>query len=195
MTFLKKNSQKWLTLALSAIAVLGMGVFTPFAGAATPSSRARVTEDTLENRVRHELVMLPWYGVFDNLDFIVNGGEVTLEGQVVKPITKDGAEAVVKKIPGVTRVVNDIKVLPLSPFDNQTRRAVYRAIFSDESLNRYSMGADPSIHIIVDNGHVTLTGFVDREADRNLAFLRANSVPGVFSVTNDLRTEQSRTPR
>jgi len=133
--------------------------------------------------------------VFDNLNFIVNGGEVTLEGQVVKPITKDGAEAVVKKIPGVTRVVNDIKVLPLSPFDNQTRRAVYRAIFSDESLNRYSMGSDPSIHIIVDNGHVTLTGFVDREADRNLAFLRANSVPGVFSVTNDLRTEQSRTPR
>jgi len=120
---------------------------------------------------------------------------VTLEGQVVKPITKDGAEAVVKKIPGVTRVVNDIKVLPLSPFDNQTRRAVYRAIFSDESLNRYSMGSDPSIHIIVDNGHVTLTGFVDREADRNLAFLRANSVAGVFSVTNDLRTEQSRTPR
>jgi hyperosmotically inducible protein len=139
--------------------------------------------------------MLPWYGVFDNLNFTVNGGEVTLEGQVVKPITKDGAEAVVKKIPGVTRVVNDIKVLPLSPFDNQTRRAVYRAIFSDESLNRYSMGSDPSIHIIVDNGHVTLTGFVDREADRNLAFLRANSVPGVFSVTNDLRTEQSRTPR
>jgi len=92
-------------------------------------------------------------------------------------------------------VVNNIEVLPPSPIDSEIRRAEYRAIFSDETLNRYSMGSVPSIHIIVDNGHVTLTGIVDREADRNLANLRANSVTGVFSVTNDLRTEQSATPR
>jgi hyperosmotically inducible protein len=195
MTFLNKTSKVWLTLAASVLAVFAIGTMSTYAGTAAAATRSQETNNTLENQVRHELVMLPWYGVFDNLEFTVNGGEVTLEGQVVRPIIKDDAEAVVKKLADVTRVVNNIEVLPPSPIDSEIRRAEYRAIFSDETLNRYSMGSVPSIHIIVDNGHVTLTGIVDREADRNLANLRANSVTGVFSVTNDLRTEQSATPR
>ncbi len=195
MTFQKKTSRVWLTLIVSALAVIAVGFMSTYAGTAAAATRSQESNNTLVNQVRHELVMLPWYGVFDNLEFTVNGGEVTLQGQVVRPIIKDDAEAVVKKLAGVTRVVNNIEVLPPSPMDSEIRRAEYRAIFSDETLNRYSMGSVPSIHIIVDNGHVTLTGIVDREADRNLAYLRANSVPGVFSVTNDLRTEQSATPR
>jgi len=112
---------------------------------------------------------------------------VTLSGQVTWPVVKSDAEHAVKKIPGVTQVVDNIKVLPLSPLDNQIRRAEYRAIFGFGSLYRYAMGAVPSIHIIVDNGHVTLVGVVDNEADKNMANIRANGVPGVFSVTNDLR--------
>jgi hyperosmotically inducible protein len=96
----------------------------------------------------------------------------------------------VKHLPGVTDVVNNIKVLPLSPFDNRIRAAEYRAIFGFSNLYRYAMGANPSVHIIVDNGHVTLKGVVANEADRNLAYIRANSVPGVFSVTNDLLIEE-----
>jgi BON domain-containing protein len=195
MTFQKKTSKVWLTLVAPALAVFAVGSISTFAETAAAATRSQESNNTLVNQVRHELVMLPWYGVFDNLEFTVNGGEVTLEGQVVRPIIKDDAEAVVKKLAGVTRVVNNIEVLPPSPMDSEIRRAEYRAIFSDETLNRYSMGSVPSIHIIVDNGHVTLTGIVDREADRSLANLRANSVPGVFSVTNDLRTEQSSTPR
>lgn len=195
MTFQKKTSRAWLTLIVSALAVIAVGFMSTYAGTAAAATRSQESNNTLVNQVRHELVMLPWYGVFDNLEFTVNGGEVTLQGQVVRPTIKDDAEAVVKKLAGVTRVVNNIEVLPPSPMDSEIRRAEYRAVFSDETLNRYSMGSVPSIHIIVDNGHVTLTGIVDRDADRNLANLRANSVPGVFSVTNDLRTEQSATPR
>ncbi|HLX00467.1 MAG TPA: BON domain-containing protein [Candidatus Acidoferrales bacterium] len=195
MTFQKKTSKVWLTLVASALTVFAVGSMSTYAGTAAAATRSQESNNTLVNQVRHELTMLPWYGVFDNLEFTVNGSEVTLQGQVVRPTIKDDAEAVVKKLAGVTRVVNNIEVLPPSPMDNEIRRAEYHAIFSDETLNRYSMGSVPSIHIIVDNGHVTLTGIVDREADRNLANLRANSVPGVFSVTNDLRTEQGSTPR
>jgi hyperosmotically inducible protein len=144
-------------------------------------------EAWLNKQVHHELAMLPYYGVFDNLTYHVDGTQVTLGGQVVNPVTKSGAEDSVKRLEGVTRVVNDITVLPLSPFDNQIRRAEYRAIFRDAVLSRYSMGANPSIHIIVNNGHVTLEGVVDNASDRNVATLRANSVPNVFSVKNNLR--------
>jgi hyperosmotically inducible protein len=113
--------------------------------------------------------------------------EVMLTGQVVRPITKSDAEASVKKLEGVTRVVNNITVLPLSGFDDQIRRAEFRAIFSDASLGRYAMGAVPSIHIIVDHGHVLLDGVVSNKMDYDIANIRASSVPGVFSVTNNLR--------
>ena len=144
----------------------------------------------LRDAVRHELVLLPYYSVFDNLEYKVDNGTVTLYGDVTRPVLKSDAANVVKHLPGVTSVVNNIKVLPLSPFDNRIRAAEYRSIFGFSSLYRYAMGANPSIHIIVDNGHVTLKGVVANEADRNLAYIRANSVPGVFSVTNDLLIEE-----
>jgi len=149
--------------------------------------RSDAPKGDLSDQVRHELVMLPYYSIFDDLAYSVNNGIVTLEGDVTRPILKDEAGNVVKKLPGVTAVVNNIKVLPLSPFDNQIRVATYRAIFGRSStLYRYAMGADPSIHIIVNNGHVTLKGVVSNQGDKNLAYIRANGVPGVFSVTNDL---------
>src|SRR5271157_1556233 len=136
----------------------------------------------LNDQVRHQLVMLPYFSVFDNLAYRVDGNTVTLYGEVVRPVLKDDAERAVKHIEGVTQVVNDIKVLPLSPFDNQIRRAEYRAIFNSAGLYRYGMGVIPSIHIIVDNGHVTLIGVVSNQGDKNLAGIRANGVSGVFSV-------------
>lgn len=144
----------------------------------------------LADKVRHQLVMLPYFSVFDNLAYRVDGNTVTLYGEVVRPVLKSDAERAVKRVEGVAQVVNDIKVLPLSPFDNQIRRAEYRAIFSYAGLYRYGMGTIPSIHIIVDNGHVTLIGVVSNEGDKNLAGIRANGVPGVFSVTNDLQVEK-----
>ena len=144
-------------------------------------------EADLGKKVRHELVMLPYFSVFDNLGYKVEGNTVTLYGEVTRPVLKSDAGRAVKHIEGVQNVVNNIEVLPLSPFDNQIRRAEYRAIFSFGSLYRYALGANPSIHIVVNNGHVTLEGVVDNEADKNLAYIRANGVPGVFSVTNDLR--------
>jgi len=151
---------------------------------------ARAPQGDLGEAVRHELVMLPYYSVFDDLSYQVDGSTVILTGDVVWPVLKSDAEHAVKRIPGVTNVVDNIRVLPLSPFDNQTRRAVYRAVFGYAGLYRYAMGAIPSIHIIVDNGHVSLRGVVDNDGDKNLAYIRANQVPGVFSVTNELRVAE-----
>jgi len=149
-------------------------------------------ETRIAQQVRHHLVMLPYYGVFDDLAFKVAGGAVTLMGEVTRPTLKSDAENVVKHIEGVTQVVNEIKVLPLSPMDGQIRRAVYRAIYGDPTLStRYGFQAVSSIHIIVENGHVTLEGVVANEMDKNLCNLRANAVPNVFSVTNELRVEGS----
>ena len=146
----------------------------------------RKYREKLAKEVRHQLVMLPWYSVFDNLAYKVEGDRVILSGQVIRPTLKSDAEAAVKSIEGVASVVNNIEVLPLSPMDDQIRRAEYRTIYGDPGLSRYSVQAVPSIHIIVKNGHVTLEGVVDTEADKNLAYLRASAVPNVFSVTNSL---------
>jgi hyperosmotically inducible protein len=149
-----------------------------------------VDETRLAREVRSRLVNLPYYGIFDDLAFRVDGSTVTLLGAVTRPTLKSDAEHEVKRVEGVTRVVNQIEVLPLSPMDDQIRMAEYRAIYGDPALStRYGYRALPSIHIIVKNGHVTLTGVVANEADKNLINIRANSVPGVFSVTNDLRVE------
>jgi len=142
--------------------------------------------EKLAKEVRHHLVMLPWYSVFDNLAYKVEGDNVILYGQVTRPTLKSDAQAAVKSIEGVASVVNNIEVLPLSPMDDQIRRAVYRAIYGDSGLSRYSIQALPSIHIIVKNGHVTLVGVVDSEADKNLAYIRAGALPNIFSVTNNL---------
>lgn len=147
-------------------------------------------ESKLVQEVRHKLLGLPYYGVFDDLGFTVNGGTVTLVGQVVMPVLKDDAAATVKEIEGVTNVVNNIEVLPLSPMDSRIRRAVYRAIYGDPVLStRYGYQAVPSIHIIVKNGNVRLEGVVANEMDRTICNVRANAVPGVFHVENDLRVE------
>jgi hyperosmotically inducible protein len=139
---------------------------------------------------RHRLLMLPYYGVFDDLGFQVNGGTVTLTGEVTRPTLKSDAEGAVKDVPGVTKVINNIQVLPLSPADDRARIAVYRAIYGDSALSaRYAYRAAPSIHIIVKNGHVRLEGVVANTMDRQIAEMRAKGVSGIFSVDNELRVE------
>jgi hyperosmotically inducible periplasmic protein len=149
-----------------------------------------VGNNRIAREVRHELVMLPYYGVFDDLAFRVDGTTVTLLGAVTRPTLKSEAENVTKQIEGVTQVKNEITVLPLSPMDDTIRRAAYRAIFGDPALSiRYGYRALPSIHIIVDNGRITLEGMVANLSDKDLVQLRANSVENVFSVVNELQIE------
>jgi hyperosmotically inducible protein len=155
-----------------------------------PWTRGPAGESDLVKEIRHNLLMLPYYGVFDDLGFQVNGGTVTLLGEVTRPTLKDDAGRVVKKIPGVSSVVNNIEVLPLSPNDDQIRFATYRAIYGDPALStRYAYSATPAIHIMVKNGNVRLEGVVANEMDKTLAGTRANTVSGVFSVMNDLKVE------
>jgi hyperosmotically inducible protein len=149
-------------------------------------------QDRVTREVRHELVMLPYYGVFDNLVYRVDGSTVRLYGQVTRPTLKNDAENVVKGIEGVTRVDNQIEVLPLSSMDDGIRIATYRTIFGKPGLDRYAMQAVPPIHIIVSNGKVTLEGLVANESDKSQAGIYANTVSGVFSVTNNLRVENER---
>src|SRR6195256_6787156 len=147
--------------------------------------------DRLAKEVRHELVMLPYYGVFDNLAFKVDpDGTVTLLGQVTRPTLKSDAENVVKRIEGVEKVVNNIEVLPTSINDDRIRRDVYRAIYGNDVLSSYQLRAVPPIHIIVKNGHVALEGVVARAMDKQIAGMQANQVPGVFSVANNLQVEE-----
>ena len=152
----------------------------------TAQAQEPKAQQNLIKEVRHQLVLLPYYSVFDNLSFRVEGSKVILMGQVVRPTLKSDAGAAVKSVEGVSSVQNDIEVLPNSPMDDQLRRAVYRAVYSEPALSRYALSAVPSIHIIVKNGNVTLEGVADNETDKNLAGLRANGVPNVFSVTNNL---------
>jgi hyperosmotically inducible periplasmic protein len=155
--------------------------------------RGNPDENRIAHQVRHELVMLPYYGIFDDLAFRVDGSTVTLLGAVTRPVLKSDAENVVKRVEGVTNVVNKIEVLPPSPMDDQIRRAEFRAIYGDPSIGtRYGYQALPSIHIIVKNGHVTLEGVVANDFDKTLINTRANGVPNVFSVTNNLQVESSR---
>jgi hyperosmotically inducible protein len=146
--------------------------------------------DRLIKEVRHELVMLPYYGIFDDLAYRVDGNKVTLFGAVTRPTLKSDAEKAVKRVEGVTQVDNQIEVLPLSPNDDRIRRDVYRAVFSKAGMEKYQLGAVPPIHIIVKNGNVTLVGPVNNEGDKNLAGIAANGVSGVFGVKNDLRVEK-----
>jgi hyperosmotically inducible periplasmic protein len=141
----------------------------------------------LAKEVRHELVMLPYLDVFDNLSYSVDGGVVTLAGQVTRPTLKSDAENLVKRIDGVERVDNRIEVLPLSTHDDRLRLSLYRAIYGYPSMNRYALPVLKPIRIIVKNGDVTLEGVVDNQGDKSIANIRANGVHGVFSVTHNLR--------
>jgi hyperosmotically inducible protein len=179
-------------VARSAVVALALTAFCGIAVAQEshqdPYMRGPADESRMIQEVRHQLVMLPYYSIFDDLGFRVNGSTVTLVGAVVRPTLKSDAENVVKRIEGITQVVNQIKVLPLSNMDDQIRRAMARTIYGDPQIGtRYGYQALPSIHIIVNNGQVTLEGVVANEMDKNLIGIRANSVPNVFSVTNNLQ--------
>jgi len=163
----------------------------PYLQATASAQNEPKPANKLTKEVRHELVMLPYYSVFDNLEYRIEGDKVVLIGQVVRPTLKSDAENAVKSIEGVSKVDNQIEVLPLSPMDDQLRRALYRAIYGEAGLFRYGVASVPSIHIIVRNGNVTLEGVADSESDKNLAGLRANQVPNVFSVKNNLRIVKS----
>ncbi|HJR06738.1 MAG TPA: BON domain-containing protein [Pyrinomonadaceae bacterium] len=152
-------------------------------------------QQQVSKRVRKELVTLPYYGVFDNLAYKIEGTTVTLYGQVVRPSTRSDAARRVAKIKGVERVVNNIEVLPLSTFDDRIRAQAYRSIFGTSSLYRYAMGSNPSIHIVVNRGHLTLEGVVGNRMDKQLAEFAARGLPGVFSVTNNLIDESAERAR
>ncbi|MGP0074902.1 MAG: BON domain-containing protein [Bryobacteraceae bacterium] len=180
---MKKTIQN-IALSAAMLSALAIGPVPMFAGTNNPPVQ------DLASQVHHELAMIPYFGVFDDLNYSIDNGVVTLAGDVINPVVKNDAERSVKHLPGVTKVVNKINILPPSSMDNHIRAAEYRAIFGYSDLYRYAMGAIPSIHIIVNFGHVTLTGVVDSEADKSVANIRANSVPGVFSVTNNLRVAE-----
>jgi hyperosmotically inducible protein len=181
---MKKSIRNWVLAGALACGV-------PMVASATTNPSAQ-SGNYVTQQVRHQLVMLPYFSIFDDLRYQVDGGTVTLYGHVVRPVLKSDAENVVKRIEGVTSVVNKIDVLPLSSFDNSIRWRAARAIYNFPSLQRYGLGTQPSIHIIVNNGNITLTGVVDNQADKNVAGLRANGIPGVFSVTNDLTVADKR---
>lgn len=178
---------------LSAVVVILIASISAFAIAA-PQDQGAMSQkgvDRIVREVRHELVMLPYYGVFDNLSYKVDpDGTVTLLGQVARPVLKSDAENSVKHIEGVEKVVNNIEVLPTSGNDDRIRRAVYRAIYGNSVLSQYQLRAVPPIHIIVNNGHVSLEGVVARSMDKQVAGMQANGVSGVFSVSNNLRVEE-----
>lgn len=168
----------WLVLAG------GCGLIWPGAWAQTP---AKPASTGIAQEARHVLLALPYFRVFDNLDFRVEGDTVTLLGQVTRPSLKSDAEKAVKQISGVGRVNNQIKVLPLSAADERLRLAVYVATYGQPILSQYPVQAVPPVHIIVKNGNVTLVGTVDDQMDKTLFFTYASGVPGVVSVTDHLR--------
>ncbi len=186
---------RWAAVFL-LLGTLGLSALPNIASASPAAPQQGTTRNPaayqakLEKEVRHVLLLLPYYSVFDNLAYKVEGDKVTLLGQVVRPSTKSDAEVDVKKIEGVASVDNQIEVLPASPMDDRLRRAVFRAIYSDPMLERYAIQSVPPIHIIVKSGRVTLEGVVSSEADKNVAYIRASGVAGVFSVTNNLRVEK-----
>lgn len=160
----------------------------------SPGQVSPQAESHIAREVMHEILMLPWYGVFDVIGFKVNGANVTLTGDVTRPVTKTDAENAVKHIEGVQSVDNQIKVLPPSPMDFRIRMAEFRAIYGFPSLQKYDLGTIKPIRIIVENGHVTLDGVVDSQADKDTAGVRANGVPGVFSVKNNLQVSGASEP-
>src|SRR5919206_5378724 len=189
---MKRGEVKMKAVVNRVIALVAALVVAASVAAAAPADQMseRAAFEQLAKKVRKELVTLPWYGVFDNLEYQISGSTVTLSGQVVQPSTRKDAERRVKRLAGVERVVNNIEVLPLSSFDDSIRVSAYRALFGWNSpLFRYGRGVNPSIHIVVNGGHVSLEGVVSNEGDRNLANMLVNGVPGVFSVKNNLQVE------
>jgi hyperosmotically inducible protein len=151
-----------------------------------PGGEPKSEESPLSREIRHQLHVLPFYSVFDYITFTLDGGKITLTGFVLRPTLKANAEAAVKSLEGVSKVNNLVEVLPKSPADDDSRRAVYRAIFEDSTLQRYAVSEVPVIHIVLRNGEVTLEGAVASEGEKNLASARASSVSGISGVKNEL---------
>jgi len=181
--------------AFALFVAMAASVATVSAGTPLAAVGQGFDQQQVSKRVRKELVMLPYYGVFDNLAYAVEGRTVTLYGQVVRPTTRSDAARRVAKIKGVEQVVNNIEVLPLSSFDDRIRAQAYRSIFNTGGLYRYAMGTNPSLHIVVNRGHITLEGVVANRMDKQLAEFAARELPGVFSVTNNLRAESEERTR
>ena len=186
--------KKFLHLALAALLALGTASFAVAQQGSQPAQSSagdQKMQQRITREVRHELAMLPQLSIFDNLAFKVDSNTVTLLGQVRNAVLKSDAEHVVKHIEGVEQVNNQIETLPPSPNDDRIRAQVARAIFNDARLFPYAIQSLPPIHIIVKGGHVNLEGMVRDQGDKNEAGIRANEVPGVFSVQNDLQVENS----
>ncbi|HEY1240260.1 MAG TPA: BON domain-containing protein [Bryobacteraceae bacterium] len=174
-------------LVMTGALLLGAGV-----AGATVNPPALQTDEAISKQVRHEVAMYPYYGIFDNVNYRVVNGNVELTGAVTQPWKKDAIGKSVQKIPGVASLSNDLQVLPLSPMDNQLRLRIARAIYSDPALSRYAIQAIPPIHIIVNNGHVTLDGVVNNDLEKQVAGMRASTAGLSFGpVVNNLRVENS----
>jgi len=187
---IRKFANNFMMFAL-LLAMVGTSAFAASNTRKPAPNGSAQYEAWLTDQVQHRLVMLPWLSVFDNLEYKVEGNQVVLSGEVVRPVLKDDAANAVKHIEGVETVENNIEVLPVSNFDDQIRRQELRAIYGFPSLQRYGLGTMPSIRIIVKNGQVTLEGAVSDQGDKSVAGIRANGVANVFSVTNNLRVEKS----
>jgi hyperosmotically inducible protein len=173
----------------SQLRLLTVAVLLALASTGAWAQERGVSEKAVQRiskEVRHEILMLPFFDVFDNIAYKVDGYNVTLLGSVTRPSLKSDAERAVKSIEGVEKVDNQIEVLPASPMDDRLRIRLFRAIYGYEPLQRYALGVIKPIRIIVKNGNVTLEGVVDNEGDKNFAGLRANGVSGTFKVTNNL---------
>jgi hyperosmotically inducible protein len=192
---MKTIFQGFLMTIVFAAALFAQSNQPPQGGMRPSDRRSSSADQKLQNRlykeVGHELRMMPLFDTFDNLAYKIDGTTVTLLGQVVHATLKDEAEQRVKKIEGVEKVVNNIEILPPSGGDDRLRRQLARAIFQDPRLSHYAVGPVPPIHIIVKGGHVALEGVVHDKGEKNAAGLRANGVPGVFSVQNNLQVEKN----
>jgi hyperosmotically inducible protein len=191
---MKKHPIHWF----SGVVLSGILILAPLADRAHANQTANPSQgqvapvsalSPLETAVRHELLMLPYYGVFDNLEFKVDGDKVELSGQVARPVLASDAVRAVARLKGVGQVINHIEVLPVSFYDDRIRLGVYRKVYGDQAMLLYHIQPVPPIRIIVKNGNVTLEGVVGRSMDKIIANLDANSVGGVFRVTNNLRVQ------
>ncbi len=177
---------------LASVLVLGLLVAAPSLeaqhqrGVKPAIAAPKAEEPQLPREIRHQLLVLPYYSVFDYIAFTLDSGKVTLTGYVLRPTLRADAEAAIKSLEGVSAVKNLIEVLPKSATDDDSRRAVYRAIFEDSTLQRYAASDVPVIHILLRNGEVTLEGVVSSEAEKNLASTRASGVSGINGVMNHI---------
>lgn len=174
--------KRFVALSLAMIALSFVSVNAQSSSASRP----------VEEQVRKSILKLPRYEVFDSIGYKVDGGTVTLFGKVRNAVNKKDAERSVKRIPGVTRVVNEIEVLPVGSFDESIRAQLYRRLSASGGLSRYLWPTNPSVRLVVDRGHVSLEGYVANRGDYNTMNILANGVAGVFSVTNNLKIDRER---